>query len=278
MVTERPPGLADRIFQDLRAEILSDALAPGDRLPPERQLAARYRTNRNTLREVLRRLAQSRLVTVRQGQGITVCDFRKTASIELFTAFIEHGRNDFEKMRALLELLPARTQLIEIAAGLAAQRADERDIARLSALTKDAIEAFEARDRRALSTAYHSWLDTLVDAARSLPVRWIANPFLEAAQRLVDRFPDLWLMEPSFPAYMLASMSSLEANDATGAVTACRAYFQRVDASISHVVSAVLNESERASNLHLSQTFAAVRTDSGPAKSRRRSRARRSKR
>ena len=49
-------NIARNVFEDLRQQILSGSLGPGERLPGERELAARYGTNRNTLREAVRRL------------------------------------------------------------------------------------------------------------------------------------------------------------------------------------------------------------------------------
>ncbi|NLE48812.1 MAG: winged helix-turn-helix transcriptional regulator, partial [Sandaracinaceae bacterium] len=72
-----PVVLTEELFDRLRARILSDEFTKGQRLPPERELAREYATNRNTLREAIRRLEQAGLVTVRQGQGVTVTDFRR---------------------------------------------------------------------------------------------------------------------------------------------------------------------------------------------------------
>jgi DNA-binding FadR family transcriptional regulator len=69
-------NIAVTIFKDLRRQILNGELSPGERLPGERELAAKSGTNRNTLREAVRRLEQSRLITVRHGQGVTVAGFQ----------------------------------------------------------------------------------------------------------------------------------------------------------------------------------------------------------
>ena len=65
--------LARTISQELRRKIFAGELAPGERLPGERELAVRYHTNRNTLREAFRTLEQARLVTVRHGKGRDGC-------------------------------------------------------------------------------------------------------------------------------------------------------------------------------------------------------------
>ena len=78
-------NIADGVFEELRGQILSGRLKPGERLAGERELASSFGTNRNTLREAVRKLEQAGLVTVRHGQGVTVCDFRRTGTLELLS-------------------------------------------------------------------------------------------------------------------------------------------------------------------------------------------------
>ena len=61
-----------RIADELRRSIESGEFAPGVQLPSERQLAATYRTARNTAREAIRLLADSGLVIAEQGRGAFV--------------------------------------------------------------------------------------------------------------------------------------------------------------------------------------------------------------
>ena len=49
-------NIAATVFQDLRRAILSGEFSAGERLPGERELAQKYQTNRNTLREAVRRI------------------------------------------------------------------------------------------------------------------------------------------------------------------------------------------------------------------------------
>jgi GntR family transcriptional regulator len=61
-----------RIAHDLRKAIEVGELAAGQRLPSERDLAARYGTARNTAREAIRLLAAAGLVDVEHGRGVFV--------------------------------------------------------------------------------------------------------------------------------------------------------------------------------------------------------------
>ena len=59
-MAEPASKIESTVYVDLRRQILSGALAAGERLPGERELAAKYDTNRNTLREAVRRAADPR--------------------------------------------------------------------------------------------------------------------------------------------------------------------------------------------------------------------------
>jgi GntR family transcriptional repressor for pyruvate dehydrogenase complex len=222
-------NIAVTIFKDLRRQILNGELTPGERLPGERELAAKYGTNRNTLREAVRRLEQSRLVTVRHGQGVTVADFRKTGTMELLSPFLETGPDVLEIVHLLEDILPARLMVLEFASRLAVQRANASDIERLRDITDLLIAAFERGDPKVVGHGFQRWLDALIDAGHSVSIRWIANPFLEAYRDIIDRYPALWVLEPSFPQHLRDFISALADGDDDRAIDVTRKYYRRVD-------------------------------------------------
>jgi GntR family transcriptional regulator len=61
-----------RIADAIRELITSGELAPGDKLPSERELASRFGTARNTAREAIRLLTEEALVTAQHGRGVFV--------------------------------------------------------------------------------------------------------------------------------------------------------------------------------------------------------------
>jgi GntR family transcriptional repressor for pyruvate dehydrogenase complex len=230
-------NLTDQLFFELRSQILSGALPAGGRLPPERELAASFETNRNTLREAIRKLEQQRLVRVRHGQGVTVLDFRRSATIEVLEPFLLHGANPEEKVQCIADLLAARTQVLEYAMALSIERATEDDVAGLRSLTHLLLSAFETGDRHALSTGYHSWLERVVDSAHSLPARWIANPFLDLTRGLIERFPALWITDEGFAGYLEAAFDAIVRRDPERAGQVNRRYYDRVDELILDTVT-----------------------------------------
>jgi len=61
-----------QIAEQIRAQCLSGALAPGESLPSVRQLARELAVNVNTVFRVYERLAADRLIEMRQGDGTYV--------------------------------------------------------------------------------------------------------------------------------------------------------------------------------------------------------------
>jgi GntR family transcriptional regulator, transcriptional repressor for pyruvate dehydrogenase complex len=233
------PNIAATIFRDLRRQILNGDLGAGERLPGERELAQRYETNRNTLREAVRMLEQARLVTVRHGQGVTISDFRRTGTLERLPPFLENSGDVAEVAHLLEDILPARLLVLEYASRLAVRRADPSDVARLRDITDLMIAAFERGDLVVIAHGFQRWLDALIDAGHSVAVRWIANPFLDAYRDLMDRFPALWVLEPTFPRHLRDLITNIEAGNEEQAIEVLRGYYHRVDASLIQALGGV---------------------------------------
>lgn len=63
------PRISDAVAASLERRILEGSLKPGDRLPPERELATEFGVSRPSLREAIRKLASKGLVQSRQEIG-----------------------------------------------------------------------------------------------------------------------------------------------------------------------------------------------------------------
>jgi GntR family transcriptional regulator, transcriptional repressor for pyruvate dehydrogenase complex len=233
------PNIAQQIFEDLQKHILGGQLSPGERLLGERELAAKYGTNRNTLREAVRKLEQARLVSVRHGRGVTVADFRRTGTPELLAPYLRAGPDMIEVAEIIGDVLEPRTLLLEYAARLAVRRAEPADIERLSDIGDLLIKAFEAGDAPVVARGFQRWLDVLVEAGHSVSVRWIANSLFDALRDTLDRFPNLWVLEPTFPQYVTGLVTALRTGDEASAVSTTRAYYERVDQKLMALLHAL---------------------------------------
>lgn len=65
---ESPVSLADQIAVQVRSAIVSEGLAPGERLPPARELAKSLRVNMHTVLRAYQQLRDEGLIEMRQGR------------------------------------------------------------------------------------------------------------------------------------------------------------------------------------------------------------------
>lgn len=163
-------SVPDRVFDRLRQAILSGAYRPGERLPPQRALAAELEVNMASVREALGRLEQLRLVDVRHGDATRVLDWRRSGGLE---ALVLHGSVDPALMRDLFE---ARLLLLVEAARLAAERRSEEQAATLMELARAVAIAEE--DHTALLADW-AFMAALVEAAGNLIFQLILNSVRE---------------------------------------------------------------------------------------------------
>ncbi len=163
-------SVPDDVFDQVLDEVVSGEIAAGERLPSERRLAEVLGVSRPAVREALQRMAQARLLEVRQGGSTTVRDFKRVAGLDLLPRLLVRGDVlDPEVARSILE---ARLAIGPSVAALAAQRGGPPLAARLS-VTVDALAATEDGVRRQ-EHALEFW-DLVVDAADSVVFRLMFN-------------------------------------------------------------------------------------------------------
>ena len=90
----------DVLAQAIRSQIAEGALAPGARLPSEREIAERYRLSRNTVREALRELETVGLVYRRPGSGTYVSEEPSLA----FSSSLTNGAGTGDSMNHVMDL------------------------------------------------------------------------------------------------------------------------------------------------------------------------------
>ncbi len=141
----RPVSLPDDCAAQLRRAILRGELPVGSRLPPERRLAEQLGVNRVTVRTALQRLASAGLVSVRQGQGYTVRDYRRSGGPELLGVLAELAGEGPALARVVADLLLVRRQLAAAVLGrLAASRPDPAPLGPAVAAFAAAVDGGES--------------------------------------------------------------------------------------------------------------------------------------
>lgn len=111
----RPRGLVGEIVESLAGSIREGRLQPGEKLPTEAEIMARFDVSRTVVRESLSKLQASGLVETRHGIGTFVLQPQDAGNFRI-TA------EDFATVADVISVLELRISLETEAAGLAAQR------------------------------------------------------------------------------------------------------------------------------------------------------------
>ena len=163
----------------------SDAIQPGDRLPPERQLAASMAVGRSAIREALAALELLGVVTVRPGSGT----YLRGRASELLPQTLSWG---------MLIGAPKTRELIDVRHGLEVQAARQAaasiDVEALEVLAGhlaemeanqanfDRFVAADLKFHQAIAAvADNSVLDDLLQSVRSLLRVWVERAVNDSA-------------------------------------------------------------------------------------------------
>ena len=103
-----PPQRATRIASQLMELIQLQKLNPGDRLPPERQLADLLAVSRPSLREALHTLQAQGLVQIKHGQGTFVQEPLVAQELRASMMSSTHDLNELYDAREVLEVPAAK--------------------------------------------------------------------------------------------------------------------------------------------------------------------------
>jgi GntR family transcriptional repressor for pyruvate dehydrogenase complex len=130
--------LYEQLVERLLALMHELELVPGDRLPPERELAADLGVSRASVRQALVVLEVQGLVAVRHGEGAILLDARPDDAV--LSAVEAHRRR-------LPEVIEAREALEVKLASLAAERRTDEDLSRLEGALDEMARAVERGER-----------------------------------------------------------------------------------------------------------------------------------
>ena len=180
-------SLARLVAERLLDEIEAGGVAPGERMPSERELMQVLGVGRSTIREALNGLAMLGVIEIRHGQGAFVADRSKSRPSEAVAAALAKGvTRDLFEAREAVELVTAR---------LAAERRTETDLVEMEDVLAEHGRLLEAGLPVAGPSAlFHL---RLADAAHNEVLAGCVASFLEL---LVERGPALEEL-PGYPAW-----------------------------------------------------------------------------
>lgn len=116
------------IAEQIKEQIVSGGLKPGEKLPSTKELSERFQAGRSTVREALSALKAMGLVEIHQGEGSYV---RSVESQDV-------GLPEFDSLlmskETVMELIEARKALEIAGAGMAAEKRTDEDLRKFEAV------------------------------------------------------------------------------------------------------------------------------------------------
>jgi len=176
-----PPSDRARSVKLALADFISRSkLAPGDRLPTERQMTEGLAVGRSTVREVIRQLQAMGIVESRKGSGTYLLRELSADAIHLPLTINATSLRD-----RLLQTLDVRRGLEIEASSLAAQRRNDEDLRSISARLEEMERAhLEVGSAGAEDLAFHL---AIYDATQNPMFRQLLEQMREAFRSFFDK-------------------------------------------------------------------------------------------
>lgn len=175
----RSHRVSETIARRLKKQISSGALTPGEKLPPERDMAQRFRTSRVSVREAYRSLEELGLLTIRRGAegGAFIADIDHGPVMRSLSLMLRLGKTTNE------EITEARLLIEPPIARLAARRARPEDIERLQYVVRQQENALRRRgDYSPFDLQFHR---SVAECARNLPLKVLMDALSDLTVEVV---------------------------------------------------------------------------------------------
>jgi GntR family transcriptional repressor for pyruvate dehydrogenase complex len=130
----KPKKMSVQIAEQIRSSILAATFSPGDKLPPERELAGLFGVSRPSVRDALNILAVSGLVESHQGGGTIVKSLMEMSAGGPLSELIK-----CERERAM-DVIEVRKSMEACTAYYAAERALPEDVRKLEKIVVEMAE------------------------------------------------------------------------------------------------------------------------------------------
>ncbi len=146
----RGPSRVSEVAQALTQQIRQGRYGAGDKLPREADLVAEFGVSRTAIREAMSSLQAAGLVQTRHGIGTFVLDPQRHPPFRV-------DPTQLATLRDVIALLELRISVESEAAGLAAQRRTEPQLARMQAALRSFAQALaQGTDAVAADLAFHT--------------------------------------------------------------------------------------------------------------------------
>ena len=166
-------GKHEQIAGSLIQDILSGHYRVGERLPSERDLAARFDANRGVVREAMKKLEQLGVAEVKPG-GARVKD-RSEASLDVIGHML--SQDDLPDADLVDQILVVASALMGIAAEQTLEVASQEEVDHIRSLTQPLRNPGCSEDAHTI--ARFELMQAIMEASRNLPLQLISRSLFE---------------------------------------------------------------------------------------------------
>ncbi|MEP2640375.1 FCD domain-containing protein [Roseobacter sp.] len=232
--------LSTAVVRQIEELILRGILRPGERLPPERELAERLKVSRPSLRDAIGLLQDQGLLSARAGAGVYVADVLGSAfSPALVHLFARHDE-------AVLDYLSFRRDMEGLAAHRAAQLASDTDLQVVQAIF-DKMEAAHSKrnpdDEAQLDAQFHM---AIIEASHNVVMLHMMRSMYDLLREGVFYNRQIMFKQRATRQLLLDQHrninSSLQARDADAARGAVETHLNYVETCLQDQAKAERNE------------------------------------
>jgi GntR family transcriptional regulator, transcriptional repressor for pyruvate dehydrogenase complex len=178
-------NLVERVFEAMRNNILSGQYQDGERLAPQQMLGEQLGVSRTVIREALNKLAMVGLVDIRQGSGTFVLTSRVGGVISPTLEVLLANKESMQ------ELTETRYYLEQTIARLAAKRADEAVIGKLTECVTNMEGCVDTGDTVGYAKYDLAFHMTLADASGNSVLAHILEVVRESMLRFMKDFTQI---------------------------------------------------------------------------------------
>lgn len=165
--TKEPKYLYNVIVEKIREMIRQGELQVGDKLPPERTLAERFKVSRNSIRQAVQALAERKVLESRQGDGTYVRGLDESVLVDSLASALRMRQ---EQLREVLEF---RLLMEPQIAALATRNITQAELDRLKVIVCDQQRKMLTGSRDPdLDASFHM---ALADASRNKVIRKVMD-------------------------------------------------------------------------------------------------------
>ncbi|MGA8222494.1 MAG: FadR/GntR family transcriptional regulator [Candidatus Acidiferrales bacterium] len=211
----------EKVAQQIRGLIRDGLLKPGDKLPPERELAETFQVSRSSLRDAIRSLEVMGLLEPRQGEGTIVLDLDASALVSPLSSMLQ------QKRELIGELLDLRRIIEPPLAARAALHATSEELAFMEGILERQKEKVD-RGELAVEedTEFHY---AVASAAKNSVVLKVVDVFMDLLRESRERSLQVeGRLQKSFLGHKRI-LSAVRRHDGDAAENAMRRHIEEIE-------------------------------------------------